>query len=151
MQKQISTRLGILILIFVALIFAGVVNICSLRVDYSSASRSTMQPKKDAKELACVNAGGKISQSLCCQSANDFSNTCAIGACGCAPDHSHQVKACDCGEGKCFDGKSCVSVNGGAGLGSEKACTMEARQCPDGSYVGRSGPNCDFSPCPGAK
>lgn len=29
------------------------------------------------------------------------------------------------------------------------ACTMEAKMCPDGSYVGRSGPNCEFSPCPG--
>src|SRR5688500_7054031 len=27
------------------------------------------------------------------------------------------------------------------------ACTMEAMQCPDGSYVGRSGPHCEFSPC----
>ena len=29
-------------------------------------------------------------------------------------------------------------------------CTMEARQCPDGSYVGRVGPQCDFAPCPTA-
>lgn len=27
-------------------------------------------------------------------------------------------------------------------------CTMDARQCPDGSYVGRTGPNCEFSICP---
>lgn len=30
------------------------------------------------------------------------------------------------------------------------ACTMEARQCPDGSWVGRSGPNCEFV-CPGSE
>jgi hypothetical protein len=29
------------------------------------------------------------------------------------------------------------------------ACTMDAKECPDGSYVGRTGPNCEFSPCPG--
>lgn len=29
-----------------------------------------------------------------------------------------------------------------------RACTMEARVCPDGSAVGRSGPNCEFAPCP---
>jgi hypothetical protein len=29
-----------------------------------------------------------------------------------------------------------------------KACTMEAKLCPDGSSVGRSGSNCEFSPCP---
>ncbi len=28
------------------------------------------------------------------------------------------------------------------------ACTMEAKQCPDGSYVGRVGPNCEFAACP---
>lgn len=27
-------------------------------------------------------------------------------------------------------------------------CTMEAKECPDGSYVGRTGPKCEFSPCP---
>ncbi len=30
------------------------------------------------------------------------------------------------------------------------ACTMEAKLCPDGSYVGRSGPNCEFAACPTA-
>lgn len=29
-----------------------------------------------------------------------------------------------------------------------KACTMEALICPDGSSVGRTGPNCEFAPCP---
>lgn len=28
------------------------------------------------------------------------------------------------------------------------ACTKEAKLCPDGSYVGRTGPNCEFAPCP---
>ena len=28
------------------------------------------------------------------------------------------------------------------------ACTMEAKLCPDGSYVGRSGPRCEFTQCP---
>ncbi|MEK7669318.1 MAG: hypothetical protein AAB350_01875 [Patescibacteria group bacterium] len=28
------------------------------------------------------------------------------------------------------------------------ACTMEAKLCPDGSYVGRTGPNCEFEDCP---
>ena len=27
------------------------------------------------------------------------------------------------------------------------ACTMEAKLCPDGSAVGRTGPNCEFAPC----
>lgn len=30
---------------------------------------------------------------------------------------------------------------------SSKACTMEAKICPDGSSVGRVGPNCEFAKC----
>ena len=29
-------------------------------------------------------------------------------------------------------------------------CTADAKQCPDGSYVGRTGPHCEFAPCPGS-
>ena len=28
------------------------------------------------------------------------------------------------------------------------ACTLDVQQCPDGSYVGRVAPNCEFAPCP---
>lgn len=28
-------------------------------------------------------------------------------------------------------------------------CTQDAKQCPDGSYVGRTGPSCEFAACPG--
>lgn len=31
---------------------------------------------------------------------------------------------------------------------SPVACTMEAKICPDGSAVGRTGPQCEFTPCP---
>ncbi len=27
-------------------------------------------------------------------------------------------------------------------------CTQEAKQCPDGTWVGRTGPNCEFTKCP---
>lgn len=30
---------------------------------------------------------------------------------------------------------------------TQKACTMEAKICPDGSSVGRVAPSCDFAPC----
>lgn len=32
-----------------------------------------------------------------------------------------------------------------------KACTMEAKICPDGRSVGRVFPNCEFAPCPTPK
>ncbi|MCF7835668.1 MAG: hypothetical protein K9M15_00925 [Candidatus Marinimicrobia bacterium] len=31
------------------------------------------------------------------------------------------------------------------------ACTTEAKMCPDGSYVGRVAPDCEFAECPEAK
>ena len=35
--------------------------------------------------------------------------------------------------------------SGGSG---QVACTQEAKLCPDGSYVGRTGPKCEFAACP---
>lgn len=32
--------------------------------------------------------------------------------------------------------------------GQAVMCTQDAMLCPDGSYVGRSGPNCEFAACP---
>lgn len=32
---------------------------------------------------------------------------------------------------------------------TQRACTMEAKLCSDGSYVGRTGFNCEFAPCSG--
>ncbi len=32
--------------------------------------------------------------------------------------------------------------------GGNIACTMDAKICPDGSSVGRSGPRCEFAQCP---
>lgn len=29
-------------------------------------------------------------------------------------------------------------------------CTADAKLCPDGSYVGRIGPHCEFARCPGS-
>ncbi len=34
-----------------------------------------------------------------------------------------------------------------AGSSDRVSCTMEVRQCPDGSSVGRRGPKCEFAPC----
>jgi hypothetical protein len=32
----------------------------------------------------------------------------------------------------------------GAGSGEEVVCTADAMQCPDGTWVGRTGPDCEF-------
>ena len=31
---------------------------------------------------------------------------------------------------------------------NQRACTKEAKICPDGSAIGRTGPNCEFTACP---
>ena len=36
-----------------------------------------------------------------------------------------------------------------AACGGNHACDADAKLCPDGSTVGRTGPNCEFAPCPG--
>jgi len=66
--------------------------------------------EESSKETSCLLSGGTISSSLCCMSASDFPSSCLIGSCGCSPDNSHQIKTCDCGDGKCFNGTQCVSV-----------------------------------------
>ena len=59
----------------------------------------------------CVESGGTIVTGMCCLSVEDFPNTCLIGACGCSPDNSHEVKLCECPEGFCFDGTKCSSTS----------------------------------------
>jgi len=63
-----------------------------------------------AKEKACLSSGGQLTTSLCCKLTSDYPNLCLIGACGCSPKNSHQVKICDCGEGKCFNGRGCATA-----------------------------------------
>jgi hypothetical protein len=59
-------------------------------------------------ERGCTASGGMVSTSNCCRSADNFPNTCAIGACGCGPNDSHEVKTCECPAGTCFDGLRCA-------------------------------------------
>ena len=68
------------------------------------------QEQGEEMEQACIQSGGNVTTRLCCGSADDFPNLCLIGACGCAPASSHQVKVCDCGSGKCFNGTACAAV-----------------------------------------
>jgi hypothetical protein len=62
------------------------------------------------KELVCSLSGGTVATSLCCKTTADFPNTCLIGACGCSPEYSHEVKVCDCGMDKCFNGIRCKNA-----------------------------------------
>ena len=39
-------------------------------------------------------------------------------------------------------------AKGQSALPKMQICTQEAKICPDGSAVSRTGPNCEFAPCP---
>lgn len=39
-------------------------------------------------------------------------------------------------------------INNKQTTSEKKACTQEAKMCDDGSYVSRTGPNCEFASCP---
>jgi hypothetical protein len=56
----------------------------------------------------CTATGGSVSSALCCNSATDFPNSCATGACGCATSNSHTVSTCTCAAGCFMPGVGCV-------------------------------------------
>jgi len=107
-----------------------------------------------------------LEDSLFCEKDED----CSIrgGACGPEPmnihfDNSKLIEMrpyVECADyfllenPRCEKNKCIADVVGGDLGGKEEmsskpvTCTMEAKICPDGSAVGRVGPNCEFSPCP---
>lgn len=50
-------------------------------------------------------------------------------------------------ENGCLGTPKCVFSNEQSST-EQKACTQEAKICPDGTAVARKGPNCEFAPCP---
>ncbi|MEF8846837.1 MAG: hypothetical protein V5A57_00135 [Candidatus Paceibacterota bacterium] len=87
---------------YLILIIIGIVSIAG----YLFYNQNGATPNK--LEKACLESGGEVITANCCASTEDFPNQCTIGACGCAPQDSHEVKVCDCGGGKCFNGEECV-------------------------------------------
>jgi hypothetical protein len=89
-------------LIVVAMILIMVIGIIYIVAYPKNEELYTQQIK------GCEDSGGTVTTSSCCASVDGFPNTCLIGACGCAPSNSHQIKTCNCGENKCFDGEKCI-------------------------------------------
>jgi len=75
---------------------------------YAEVAINLAQESRENAQI-CIDSGGTVTTSQCCTSTNDFPDDCAIGACGCAPEYSHEVKVCNCGEGKCFSGFKCTT------------------------------------------
>jgi len=81
----------------------------------------------ESLEQICVDTGGTVDTSMCCEERGDFPNTCGLGGCGaCAPEHSHEVKVCNCGESKCFDSEEgCIPYTLNLTLQKEGQGTVE--------------------------
>jgi len=74
--------------------------------------QSTIEPEEiTEQEQVCIDSGGEVRTSPCCEATGDFPNLCLIGPCGCSPDNSREIKICDCGPDKCFNGSKCVFLD----------------------------------------
>jgi len=97
--------------ITIALVFS--VFLVSLLISGAGCQQQTTD-----KEQTCINSGGNVTTITCYCSGSgpDFFNTCPegpIGACTCGadPQYAHQVKTCECGENRCFDGNKCTEMS----------------------------------------
>ena len=92
----------IIILIIIAIVVVILVVVLS---EYIVSDESTL-------EASCKKSGGTVITASCCKMTADFPNNCfgIVGPCGCSPEHSHEIKTCDCGD-KCWDGKKCREDN----------------------------------------
>jgi hypothetical protein len=72
----------------------------------------------------CLAMGGQVGSSLCCTSAGDFPDSCAVGACGCSPSNSHSVNTCLCPGGGCFSPSlgGCAGPSGICTVGADQSC-----------------------------
>jgi hypothetical protein len=78
-------------------------------VKYSESAKKAIENKMmSGKEEKCLNSGGKVSIVFCCKSAGDFPNTCLTETCDCLSKDSYEIKVCECGLERCFDGEKCL-------------------------------------------
>lgn len=104
------------------------------------------QPNLTMVYMPCTCPNGSVQQT------NDGYSNCANPVLPtCLPEVPGQMYTANNVQCRCLDGTE-HSSNGGhtsACTNSPVACTQEAKMCPDGSYVGKTGPNCAFAACPG--
>lgn len=104
-QKTIFQKIYFVIIIILVVLTLIIV----IYTFVNKNKESALEEGFDESLIACQMSGGQVATSSCCLSATDYPNTCLIGACGCAPENSHEIKICDCGVDKCFNGNECVN------------------------------------------
>jgi hypothetical protein len=116
LNKGISTPIAIMIILVLSIAVGAFVFWQSWEIQkeeimiseiVKSKENTTLKESETSLESICLTTGGKVFASFCCKTAQDFPNSCLIGACGCSPENSKEVKTCDCGPEKCFDGNGC--------------------------------------------
>lgn len=78
--------------------------------EYSKANKNYNDNLEDPyinKINSCTSSGGTVQVASCCAGVDEFPNTCLIGACGCGPGNTKEIRTCNCGENKCWDGEKC--------------------------------------------
>jgi hypothetical protein len=90
----------------ILILFIGIILIAAAYFSYHWFF-AAMPTEENPLKAACLASGGTISSSICCDTASDFPNSCAIGACGCSPENSREIQTCACPAGQCFDGSKC--------------------------------------------
>ncbi|CEG11853.1 exported hypothetical protein [groundwater metagenome] len=84
---------------------------------YNSHKISDKSQGQITKEQSCINSGGTVWTGHCCGAIDvidDFPSICPVGnfypcACSSLPPKGN-VKMCDCGEDRCFNGTTCVHL-----------------------------------------
>jgi hypothetical protein len=80
----------------------------------------------DTDRDACLATGGQLSTGLCCTATEgplSFPDSCAPGACGCAPANGRGISTCICGTGTCFhSGAGCVGLPLVCTVGADQSC-----------------------------
>lgn len=71
----------------------------------------------------CLQTGGVPSASLCCAGSGDFPNTCAVGACTCAPASSDTIDTCVCPNSGCYlPPYGCIGPVNVCTVGADQTC-----------------------------
>jgi hypothetical protein len=118
-------------------------------------SESSYNCAQDCISTACPQLGiGCLAGSTLFDTGQKDSNGCPVYKCTeyCGTGSGYSNCYCNPGETKthspdCKSNEPCPAVV--TMFSCHSNCTKEAKVCPDGTTVGRTGPNCEFASCPG--